>query len=161
MRLGKHIVTSTHIARNNTLLQVFGEIQYDATTHTWGKSHIALRIPPQSVGTAVLHIEGVSGKHTRSKRHLTLGCSSMLLVDLPPAPDPGASKPPQGDHEQLTAPTTASRREVAAVAVAAHRHPPSRQRCPALLARAMVRFLRGQEIGLRRSWIPRAAFRRT
>ena len=25
----------------------------------------------------------------------------MLLVDLSPAPDPGANKPPQGDHEQL------------------------------------------------------------
>ena len=32
--------------------------------------------------------------------------------------------------------------------MAARRHPPSRQRCPALLARGMVRFLRGQEIGL-------------
>ena len=65
-------------------------------------SHIAFAFHHnQSIVGTGLHIEGNSGKYTRSKRHPTLGCSSMLLVDLPPAPDPGANKPPQGDHEQL------------------------------------------------------------
>ena len=62
--------------------------------------HFAFHHNQPIVGT-VLHMDGNSGKYTRSKRHPTLGCSSILLVDLSPAPDPGAKKPPQGDHEQL------------------------------------------------------------
>ena len=172
MRFGKHIVTSTHIARSNTAAAC---LSWDSAWchHTRGIFLVSL-----DIGYHVLyHILHFAFHHNVNSRNSFAYWRELGQIHKVEK----ASHPRKPQHvacrssprtrswcqqtttrrSWATAPTTDNRREVAAAAVAARRHPPSRQRCPALLARVMARFLRGQEIGLQRSWISRPAFRRT